>query len=163
MKVFDKGFYYGLGIASIVDAILNICTQQKFYLGRALTWLIIEGCLIYCNYIILKHIYITYDVIKWVLPSRFRLDSMPSDHDNIGNMPPLTINANANTNTKSSAAIKETTATSRNIKSILRIQNGGSLNNSPVSMSMARMFMFSVFMFVYIWIFSCKDNYIILL
>mmetsp|Transcript_29149 Transcript_29149/g.25740 ORF Transcript_29149/g.25740 Transcript_29149/m.25740 type:complete len:496 (+) Transcript_29149:47-1534(+) len=145
IKIFDKGFYYSLGIANMLLAIWDICTQQEFYLGRAISWSIIGLCLVYTNYVILKHVYFTYDVTKWILPSRFRLDSIPSnrdldiDHDNNQNggdddinPPPLTINANTNT-----SLIKETTTTSRNIKSILRIQNGGSLNNSPVSMSMA--------------------------
>lgn len=154
IKMFDKRFYYAIGFANIMLVVWDICTQQESYLGRALSWLIIEFTLIYCCYILLKHIYFTYDVTKWVLPSRFRLDNIDNNrlnhhnddikhndiddnNNNNHNPPPLTINANT-----TASLIKETTTTSRNIKSILRIQNGGSLNNSPMSMSMARMFCF---------------------
>ena len=124
IKILDNGFYVALALSNLFLSSWYLLTQHERYWARLAAWFCLEICLFYAQFILQKHLYVAYPV-EPAVADPFRLDSEPSpldrDHDEI---PPINIGNN------------EPTTTSRNINAILL--RGGSLNSSPVSMSMNR-------------------------
>ena len=155
VKIFDGGFYIALSISNLLLSCWYLLTVDQRYWSRFVVWFLVEICLFYAQFILQKHLYVLFPV-EMVPVDPFRLDSMPSpldesNGDKFSDIPPISI-SNGNGSRRKPKQTMTTRSvgsgtTSRNINAILH--RGGSLNSSPVSMSMNRMFhwIFSLFFF----------------